>query len=340
MNNIIVGQGPVGLIAAITLSSQGKATLIGPKANRISSMALAIHPKNMQFLRSIGIKPPAQPVHKTTLDFETPTTFNTKKPLCYIIRYNDLLQQALKKLDNIEICPTKPIELSVNTLHLPNQDIPFDRLIACDGQQSWIRNKVGIEIDTYPYNQYAHTAIVTHTTPQQGIQQYFREFGTLARLTLPNPYQSAIIWSCNVETHNAILLDGLKPHLSDHFLDILLIEHHHHIPLNASLAKTYQKDNIFLAGNSLHCIHPLAGIGFNLALGDIQVLASLIASNNTDLYTSKRKHAHTKAHWLTHQVASSRHSSNYYPAINYLAKKILGLNIVKKYILEQLNSIC
>lgn len=344
MTNLIIGSGPVGRIMAISLSRSGQPVhLIGPKPISLPNMAFAIHPKYFKFLQSLNITPIHQPTYSLMLNFLTPQEFNSKKPLCYIVRYNDLLFEISKQLSDIHQTYCKPTDITANCIHLPKQSIFFKNLIACDGQQSWVRNKIGIHTHHYPYNQFAHTAIITHTEPQEGISQTFRHFGTFGKLTLENSHQSAIIWSCDLKTHQYILEHGLKTSLKHFQLlnDPLLIEHHQHIPLSATLSKSYHKNNIYLAGNALHNIHPLAGIGFNLALGDIQTLTDIISFNKPPhYYPSQRKRPHTKAHWITDTVAKSRQYDEYYSIINTINQNSLDLKAIQKIALQQLSSIC
>lgn len=344
MTNVVIGSGPVGRIMALSLFQSGSETLlIGPTPKPCNSMAFAIHPKYFQFLQSLNICPPHQAIHSLTLDFQTPQTFTRKSPLSYIIRYNDLLSEIAKQLHAIPQILDKPTNIQQQQLTIKDKTIPFDNLIACDGKDSWIRQQLNIETQEHPYEQYAHTAIITHLEPQEGMSQIFRHFGTLGKLTLPNPYQSAIVWSVDHTTHQTILDNGLKATLEKFNLieNPLLIEHHQYIPLSAQHSKKYHQGKIFLAGNALSTIHPLLGIGFNLTLGDIQTLTDIICLKHpAHYYPAKRKRAHTKAFWLSHSIALSRDYDDYYPLINTFNQYSLGLRTIQEIMLTQLDTAC
>ena len=49
-------------------------------------------------------------------------------------------------------------------------------------------------------------------------------------------------------------------------------------PLNPSITRSMGQPGLLLAGDSSHSIHPLAGMGFNLALGDIAVICDCLDS--------------------------------------------------------------
>jgi|GEM_PF-6489044 2-polyprenyl-6-methoxyphenol hydroxylase-like FAD-dependent oxidoreductase len=342
MSNIVVGTGPVGQIMALSLSRHAQpVTLIGPKPSLLPNMAFAIHPKHLEFLNMLGISPRHQKIHELTLDFSTPTTIHRQKPFCHIIYYNDLLHSIATQIQDIPHITDKAVDIRNNSLYLETQTIPFKSLIAADGRSSLIRKKMGIETAYYRYKQYAHTAIITHTQEQKGISQTFRSYGTFGQLTLSNPYQSAIIWSCDELMHNEILQNGLRETIEKHISidNLLLIEHHQHIELTSSLASTYHKNNVFLVGSALHHPHPLAGIGFNLALTDIQTLTQILAFNQpSKFYSSQRKRAHVKAHWLTHKIATSRMKSSYYPIIDSM-KNFLTLNHIQDMLIMQIDDL-
>lgn len=341
MNNIVLGAGPVGQIMAIALfKANQKVILIGQKPKRLPHMAFAIHPKNISFLNSLNIRPPSQAIYSMTLDTQKPTTLRSNTPLCYIIKYNDLLDTLSTQLPLIPLKKTFPTKLLYNKLLFTDSTLPFKQLIACDGQSSWSRQQLNIETTEYDYQQYAHTCIITHTQPQQGIHQTFRSYGTFAKLTLPNPYQTAMIWSVDHEVHQLILKNGLKDTLKNYNLypnNVLFLEHHNYQKIIASLAKQYFHNHVLFAGNSLHSIHPLAGTGFNLAIGDIQAALEIIAGDLPSIaYASLRKKPHIKAHWLTDLIARSRHCPALYPPISSLSSYLLGTKSVKNHIINQI----
>lgn len=344
MTNVVIGSGPVGQIMALTLSlCNRKVYLIGPKQKPLHNMAFSIHPKYLRFLHSLGVKPDHYPVHHMTLDFDKPATFTSKAPITYIIRYTSLLKALETKLHNVHQIQTLCTRLTLNTLELPQQSILFENLIACDGQHSWTRDQLHIPSKQFPYNQYAHTAIITHTQAQEGMSQVFRDYGTFARLTLPNTHQSAIVWCCDTPTHQKIQTEGLVAMLDSQKLlsDVLLVEHHEHVPLKATLSSAYYKNRIFFAGNALHTVHPLAGIGLNLALGDIQAIHAVLCENQpASFYPQTRKKVHQKAHWLTHQIAKSRRHPKYYPWVSRLHEYGSKLNSTSHFLLRQLHAIC
>ena len=51
---------------------------------------------------------------------------------------------------------------------------------------------------------------------------------------------------------------------------------------------TYQRGNVFLAGDAAHCHSPVGGRGMNLGIADAVCLAQCIASDNVTAYSGER----------------------------------------------------
>lgn len=337
MTNIVIGAGPVGQIAALLLKNASQdVLLIGKKSPKIDSMAFALHPKHLRLLTHLGLSLPQKPVYSMKLVFQKESTLYNQKPLCHIIRYNDLITQLSLLTQDIPTLTEKPLALRKNQLVLPSSTYTFKHLIACDGQHSWTRSQLNISTKQYHYHQFAHTAILTHTRKQTQALQVFSNIGTFATLPLPNAHQSALVFCIHEKAHQQLLEKGLLETLQENKLpveDILLIEHHQYVPLIATRATQFTQDNVFLAGNALHQIHPLAGIGFNLALGDLDIiLQTMLFKKDPHYYPEKRKRAHIKAHWITDYIARN-------PNLR-VPSDLLKINSLQAFIQSQINEIC
>ena len=49
-------------------------------------------------------------------------------------------------------------------------------------------------------------------------------------------------------------------------------------PLHAAISARFTAQSVALVGDAAHAVHPLAGQGFNLAVGDIRALSDCIQS--------------------------------------------------------------
>lgn len=329
----IVGSGIVGMSIAIQLQKNGfPTTLIGSAPRKNTTMHFALHPKNYQFLSNIGINCPSKPVSQMNLYFDqTPIILDARKSLhshlCHIVRQHDLVSACIHHplLSQLRWIKSSPSKLHNRTLTVNSEQIKSDILIACDGTQSWLRQQTSITVEEYHYQQYAHIALLSLAKPLHSADQYFCSQGIIAFLPCQNPHQAMLIWSCSSDLHHKIIKNGLKHHIKNCPTPskVIQVTQHQYTPLNAMLASTYQHQNILLAGNSLHTIHPLAGMGLNLGIRDgVKIVDILKKRKNLEFYTTEREKAHLKAHWITHTLAKNHTSIRGVQLIKTIAQMI------------------
>ncbi|MCP8352101.1 FAD-dependent monooxygenase [Candidatus Synchoanobacter obligatus] len=348
--NTIIGAGLVGQLMAINLAQHGaKPLLIGPPPKFLKSMVLAIHPSHMHFFQQLGLDIPSKAIKKMVLqthhNLQIDQKYSKHAHLCHIVHYGTLVHhiENKRRLHQIAWLKEQPKALNQGRIKIGDAWIEPENIIACDGSHSWTRSHTPILVQREQYDQYAHIAMISHTAAHEIAYQAFLPQGTLALLPTNNPYLTAVIWSCDTQQHVKIKTDSFKNQLSayTHKLGkIIKIEHHHNMPIVASLAETYAHQNIFLLGNALHTIHPLAGIGFNLAISDCQTLTDTILNRlPPETYTKKRKAQHLKAHYLTRCIAKTRglHQDK---GLNKILKGLLPLQTCQQIILEQIDAIC
>ena len=160
-------------------------------------------------------------------------------------------------------------------------------IVACDGANSKLRDYASISALSEPHRQ---TAIIANLTSERSHEntafQRFLPGGPIALMphgencislvwTLPkdkaaqilafddNKFTNLVVASFG-KTLGELKLDG--PRLS--------------WPLKPTFACKMTSHNLVLAGDASHSIHPLAGQGYNLALGDAAVLADCLAHAN------------------------------------------------------------
>ena len=163
--------------------------------------------------------------------------------------------------------------------------------IAADGAQSPLRIAAGLPIDIKPYGV---TAIVAHlncSRPHQGTAcQWFNEQGVLALLPMPATQagpQVSLVWSLKEALaqellalpapEQAIQLSASLATLTAGRLGTLTLRSPlHAFPLTLNQSPMIG-ERIALAGDAAHRVHPLAGQGLNLGLGDAEALVNVLA---------------------------------------------------------------
>ncbi|KTD72481.1 UbiH/UbiF/VisC/COQ6 family ubiquinone biosynthesis hydroxylase [Legionella tucsonensis] len=179
-------------------------------------------------------------------------------------------------------------------------------LMIADGANSPARQKLKVPLNSWSYDQHALVATVSVEKPhQQTAYQVFHANGPLAFLPLADVHQCSIVWSTDPsyakklmslsdEEFNASLTQAFAKKLGQ----IKVISTRHQFPLHMRHVKQYAGDRWLLLGDAAHTIHPLAGLGLNVGLADVNSwIRYLDAAQDTLLsrkalgaYQRERKH--------------------------------------------------
>ncbi len=162
-------------------------------------------------------------------------------------------------------------------------------VLACDGADSLLRQRVGIAVDEAPYAQHAIVANVTSALPHDFVaRQRFLAEGPLAFLPLPEPRLSSIVWSTTPEqaewalnAPEGVFCASLGEAFERRLGEITAASRRLVFPLRRLHAARYSVDRVVLLGDAAHVVHPLAGQGLNLGLMDVAALVDVIVSAGT-----------------------------------------------------------
>ena len=209
----------------------------------------------------------------------------------------EALYRELSRYPHLDVfCPAKVMTLEQDdhvTLTMTTADgektCSAPLVVAADGSDSTMRKLLHIESDIKDYHQ---SAIVTITTLQRHHEhiayERFNRDGAIAMLPL-NEQSVATIVTVNDEKvlhlnalSNECFLQYLQKTFGYRLGRFEKISQRSTFPLRSLTAKSFGKKNVFLLGNALHTLHPIAAQGFNLALYEVAKLTeSVLATLKT-----------------------------------------------------------
>ncbi|MGA0596918.1 FAD-dependent monooxygenase [Enterovirga sp. CN4-39] len=312
---LIAGGGPLGLTLALALTrGLGPAISVavldpGFRRSRSDPRAYSLSPGAVAMYRTLGIwsgiAAEAQPIHGMTItdsrveDAVRPAYLrfgDDEEPLAHFVeadRLDDALREACLS-EGVELAPDRVtgFEAGPNAITVEAEGAvprPVSLLVACDGGRSTIRELAGIGWVGRAYRQSGIVATVAHEHSHGGVAiQHFLPAGPFAILpltgTLEHPNRSSIVWTESEARIGPLLEMGrdaaqreLEARFGPELGRVELLTDLYAFPLSVGLARSYVGPRLALVGDAAHRVHPLAGQGLNLGLGDVASLAERIA---------------------------------------------------------------
>lgn len=204
-------------------------------------------------------------------------------------RLNHSLWRGLERQRNLSvICPAVPHEIrrvegGVDLRLDLGRSVKAKLVVGADGADSWVRAAAGIETRSESYDQLGVVANFDCELPHRNVAlQWFRGDGVLAFLPLPDR-RASIVWSTS-RSHARELLALPAAAFSTRVAEasqgtlgrLELLAPPAAFPLSRLVTRRLAHARVALVGDSAHVVHPLAGQGINLGLGDAHALADLV----------------------------------------------------------------
>ena len=310
----VCGTGIAGLACALALARRGQqALLLGPRPALRPADPETYHPRvyaislaSQRLLASLGawdLMPPARLARVEAMEIRgdaggrlnLSAWQSAQQELAWIVESGEI-ERAL--IQACQVMGTPWVAEKFSSLEhgvlVTDQGtrIEADLMIAADGAQSSLRAAAGLSADVRPYGV---TGLVAHfncALPHQGVAlQWFRADGVLALLPMPDTRdgpQVSMVWSIKEPLANELLAmppEALAAELAVRLADategrlgaLTLRSPMHGFPLTLSQTPMIGP-RIALVGDAAHRLHPLAGQGLNLGLGDVQALAEIVGT--------------------------------------------------------------
>jgi ubiquinone biosynthesis UbiH/UbiF/VisC/COQ6 family hydroxylase len=171
-------------------------------------------------------------------------------------------------------------------------DVPAALTALCEGKASTTRAGLGISFERHAYGHQGIAARLTSTQAHRGMaRQWFRSPDVLALLPFDTPqpdHSYALVWSVpDAQAAELLALDdaGFEAELMQASAGeggtLKLASARAAWPLMHAQANAWCGPGWVLLGDAAHVVHPLAGQGLNLGLGDVLALTGVIEARET-----------------------------------------------------------
>ena len=314
---VVCGSGIVGLATAVAFARKGEAvTLVGPRPtvqslsqDEFFARVYALSPASQRFLASIGVwalidarrltSVQAMEIHGDGNGLLNLNAWQSaQSELAWIVESSEIervLVQAAQVVGLRWITEKFASYTSGALTTDRGTTLEAELFIAADGAQSPLRAAAGLTVESRPYGATALVAHVNCSVPHQGTAlQWFGSDGVLAFLPMPDTAlgpQVSMVWSLKEAIANELLAmpaaqqaSALQTRLAaataGRLGALTLRSAVHGFPLTLNQSPMIG-DCLALAGDAAHRLHPLAGQGLNLGLGDVQALVDTVAARES-----------------------------------------------------------
>lgn len=160
---------------------------------------------------------------------------------------------------------------------------PAALTVICEGRDSSTRASLGVRHAVEGYGQHAVAARLVCEQPHGCIARQWFSHGEILALLPMDAHQVALVWSVRQERSGELLTcpdddfaARVRAACGDALGAMTLAGPRAAWPLQTAAAEHWCGPGWVLAGDAAHSVHPLAGQGLNLGLGDARELAAVL----------------------------------------------------------------
>lgn len=318
---IVIGGGIVGLSAAIAMSQRGysvaliDAGTLTIETTKVDSRVYAINNASQSLFQTLGIwdlldKARVSPYeHMHVWDAANSAHIDFDARIVGMDRLGTIIEESIIKqallqhmsTTNIALFPDCRITAVQPTadgvcIQTDNKKWQAKLMIVADGAASATRELLGVAVTSWPYHQQAIvTSIHTDKPHLRTAYQVFNPDGPLAFLPLANQHDCSIVWSttpARAEHLMALSDEQFAEQIRDAFAAKLgnckVVGKRHQFPLHMRHAKRYSGLGWLLMGDAAHTIHPLAGLGLNVGLADLNAWVQILNTDKENICSTKK----------------------------------------------------
>lgn len=310
---VVVGAGLVGAAAALGLAGQGRRVALieraEPARNRgrlgIDLRTVALSPASQALLAGLGVRLADhgcaftgmrvwQELGTASLAFDA-ANVDSAEPLAELGRMVEVSEVASRLWREVLDEPRIDIRLGEAVSHLEfsaervrvtcgEQHIDAELVLGCDGGASSTRRLAGVDATPRPTGQSALVTVARFEQPHGNLAyQRFLGDGPLALLPAAKDNLISIVWSASSERaqqrqalSDAGFIDELTAASGQRLGRVLEVDQRVVFPLYQHVADSFApRSRLLLLGDAARVLHPLAGLGVNLGLEDVDALLAV-----------------------------------------------------------------
>ncbi len=309
---IVCGGGLAGMAAALGLKKAGfEVEILAPAYKAMDLAAQQYHPRvyalsisSQQFLERLGVWALMRPERITPVTgmelygdgdgfVQLDAWQNAQSTLTWIVESGEMERALYQALQVFSVPWQQDLFADLTATGVKTQsgqELTADLVVGADGARSLVRTKAHI---THHQKAYHHDGVVAHLNaelPHQNMAyQWFTGDSVLALLPLPDTDQGpqvSMVWSVQEQQARAFMAmeaAAQQQHLQQ-LLGALTQKRLGQLQLRSqafAFPLTLERSEMIaprvaLVGDAAHRVHPLAGQGLNLGLGDIEELIRVL----------------------------------------------------------------